>query len=200
MPMKKLAHFRLRDAILGLSLVISAAAPAQQPAATPAASHDMGAMGEMHGMQEKPKVASTTLTVTLGDKTLTLRLKDLADYPHQNVTVVNGHTKASETYSGVPISAILTKLGMPFEKPNEHTLLKTYFVAEGTDGYKVLVSVYETLAAIRQTDAIVADAIITDGEFGPLQKDGFFKLVIPGDTRPQRWVQNLKSLSFKTVE
>jgi hypothetical protein len=157
---------------------------------------EMAGMGEMHAA----KVRSTTLTITLGDKTLTLKPRDLADYPHQNVTVINGHTKVSETYSGVPISAILAKLGLPFEKANEHTLLKTYLLAEGTDGYKVLVSVYETLAGIRQTDAIVADAIVTDGESGPLQKDGLFKLVTPGDTRPQRWVQNLKSLTFKTVE
>jgi hypothetical protein len=198
--MKNLMHFRLRDGILPLALLVSAAAAAQHPVAAPAAGHDMGQMGEMHGMQEKPKVPSTVLTVIFGDKTLTLKPRDLADYPHQNVTVTNGHTKSSETYSGVPISAILTKLGVPFEKSSEHTLLKTYLVAEGTDGYKVLVSVYETLAAIRQTDAIVADAVVTDGEFGPLQKDGAFKLVLPGDTRPQRWVQNLKSLTFKTVE
>ncbi len=198
--MKNLMHFRLRDAILCLSAFICAAASAQQPAARPPAGHDTGQMGQMHGMQEKQKLPSTTLTVTFNDKSLILKPRDLADYPHQNVTVTNGHTKASETYSGVPISAILTKLGMPFEKASEHTLLKTYFIAEGTDGYKVLVSVYETLAAIRQTDAIVADAVIADGEFGPLQKDGAFKLVIPGDTRPQRWVQNLKALTFKTVE
>ena len=152
-----------------------------------------------HGT-DKVHVPSTTLTITFGDKTITLKPRDLADYPHINVTAVNGHTKASETYSGVPISAILIKLGKPFEKPSEHMYLKTYMVAEGTDGYRVLVSVYETLAAIRQSDAIVADAVITDGEFGPLKTDGVFKLVIPGDTRPQRWVQNLKSLTFKTIE
>jgi len=199
--MKNLVHFRLRDAILPLALLLSAADCAPCCAAQDGPGGKPETMAPMHEMaQGKPKVPSTTLTITFGDKTLTLRPKDLADYPHQNVTVTNGHTKASEIYSGVPISAILTKLGMPFEKANEHTLLKTCFVAEGSDGYKVLVSVYETLAAIRQTDAIVADAVITDGEFGPLQKDGLFKLVIPGDTRPQRWVQNLKSLTFKTTE
>ena len=154
----------------------------------------------MAGMPEKAHIPSTVLTVTFGNRTLTLKPRDLADYPHGNVTVTNGHTKASETYSGVSISAILTKLGTPFEKANEHTLLKTYVVAEGTDGYKTLLSVYETLATIRLSDVIVADAVLTDGEFGPLQKDGAFKLVIPGDTRPQRWVQNLKSLTFKTAE
>ena len=195
--MKNLALFRLRDAILPLALLLSATVYA------PRSSAQDGPGGKpeiMAPMPEKAHVPSTTLTVTFGAKTLTLRSRDLADYPHQNVTVVNGHTKASETYSGVPISAILTKLGMPFDKTSEHTYLKTCVIAEGTDGYKALLSVYETLTAIRQSDVIVADAIITDGEFGPLQKDGAFKLVIPGDTRPQRWVQNLKSLTFKTIE
>lgn len=194
--MKNLVTFRLRDAILPLALLVSASAHSQQPAKPPA-DHEMGGMA---GMKEKPKVPSTTLTVTFGAKTLNLRPHDLADYPHQNATVTNAHTKASETYSGVPISAILTKLGMPFDKTTQHTFLKTYVIAEGTDGYKVILSVYETLAAIRQSDAIVADAVITDGEFGPLAQDGAFKLVIPGDSSPQRWVQNLKSLTFKTIE
>lgn len=199
--MKNLVPFRLRDAILPLTLLasVSAFAPCSFAQDGPGGKPEIMAPMQEHGA-EKPHVPSIILTVTFGDKTLTLKPRDLADYPHINVTAVNGHTKTSETYSGVPISAILTKLGMPFEKASEHTLLKTYVIAEGTDGYKVLISVYETLATIRQSDAIVADAIITDGEFGPLQKDGVFKLVIPGDTRPQRWVQNLKSLTFKTIE
>ena len=199
--MKNLVPFRLRDAILPVALLLSPSLCSPYSKAQDGPGGKPETMAPMHEMQsEKVHVASTTLTVTFGSKTLSLHPRDLADYPHENVTVINGHTKQSETYSGVPISAILTKLEMPFEKASEHMLLKTYVVAEGTDGYKVLISVYETLATIRQSDAIVADAIITDGEFGPLQRDGVFKLVIPGDTRPQRWVQNLKSLTFKTIE
>lgn len=193
--MKNLVRFRLRDATLPLALLLSGLAYAQDgPGNKPeimAPMHDM-AHGQAH---DKAKVASTSLTVTLGDKSLTLTPADLAGFPHETVTVTNGHTKAAETYSGVPISAILTKLGIPFEKANEHTLLKTYVIAEGTDGYKVLISVYETLGTIRGQSAIVADTLAGK----PLDKDGEFKLVIPGDTRPQRWVQNLKSLTFRTV-
>ena len=136
------------------------------------------------------------LSITFGDKTVTLSAADLAALPHETLTVTNGHTKATETYTGVPIAALLDKLGLPFTKPNEHTLLRTYLIAEGTDGYRVLVSTYETLSPIRGQSAIVADTV--NGK--PLAGDGAFKLVIPGDARPQRWVQNLKSLSFKTVE
>ena len=199
--MKNLAPFRLRDAIVPFVFLISALVYAPQSFGQAESGGKPETMAPTHDMAgDKAKTPSTVLTITFGPKTLTLKPRDLADFPHQNATVVNGHSKTSETYSGVPISAILTKLGMPFDKASEHTLLKTYVIAEGTDGYKTLLSVYETLATIRQSDVIVADAIITDGEFGPLTKDGAYKLVIPGDSRPQRWVQNLKSLTFKTIE
>ncbi|WP_263375855.1 molybdopterin-binding protein [Granulicella aggregans] len=195
--MKISGLFRSRNAVLTLALFCSAlsVAPAQAQDATGNKPEMMApADSQMHSA--KPKAPSTALTLTLGDKTLTLSPADVAAMPHETVTVVNGHTKASETYSGVPIAAILTKLGLPFEKANEHTLLKTYVVAEGTDGYRSLVSTYETLSTIRGTSVIVADTLAGK----PLDKDGIFKLVIPGDTRPQRWVQNLKSLTFKTID
>jgi len=195
--MKISGLFRSRNAVLTLALFCSAlsVAPAQAQDATGNKPEMMApADSQMHSA--KPKAPSTALTLTLGDKTLTLSPAELAAMPHETVTVVNGHTTASETYSGVPIAAILTKLGLPFEKANEHTLLKTYVVAEGTDGYRSLVSTYETLSTIRGTSVIVADTLAGK----PLDKDGIFKLVIPGDTRPQRWVQNLKSLTFKTID
>ena len=195
--MKNLAAFRLRDATLAFALVATSVLAAAQDGSGNKPEM-MAPMHEMaHGqMQDKAKVPSTSLAVSFGEKNLTLSPSDLSAVPHESVTVTNGHTKAKEIYTGVPIAALLAKLGVPFEKSNEHTLLKTSVLAEGTDGYKVLVSVYETLSAIRGQDAIVADTV--DGK--PLGKDGAFKLVIPGDSRPQRWVQNLKSLSFKTMD
>jgi hypothetical protein len=191
--MKNLGPFRLWDATLAVALLCTSSAFVPV-FAQDAPGNKPENMAPMH--EAKAKVLSASLTVTLGGKTLTLTPADLAALPHETVTVTNGHTKASETYSGVPVAVILAKLGLPFEKANEHTLLKTYLVAEGTDGYRVLVSSYETLAAIRGQSALVADTV--NGK--PLDKDGAFKLVIPGDTRPQRWVQNLKSITFKTVD
>jgi hypothetical protein len=189
--------FRFRNASLALALscsVLSVASASAQDA-TGNKPETMAPMdSQMHSA--RPKVLSTTLTVTLGDKTVTLSAADLAAMPHETVTAINGHTKTSETYSGVPIAALLAKLGLPFEKANEHTLLRTYVIAEGTDGYRSIVSTYETLSTIRGTSVIVADTLAGK----PLDKDGVFKLVIPGDTRPQRWVQNLKSLTFKTID
>jgi hypothetical protein len=186
--MKNLGIFRMRDAALVLALIATSSfVLAQDPGNKPE-------MMEMH--PAKPKIASTSFTITLGDKTLTLYPAGFAALPHETVAVTNGHTKTSETYTGVTIATLLDKLGLPFTQTNEHTLLKTILIAEGTDGYKVILSTYETLAVIRGKNAIVADTL--DGTH--LDKDGAFKLVLPGDTRPQRWVQNLKSLTFKTIE
>ena len=192
--MKILIRLRAWDATLFLAALLAfTGVPvfAQQAPAMPPRE-----MEHMNAVPGPPKERSASVTVTLGDNSVTLDAAAFGAMPHETITVVNGHTKASETYTGVPIAALLTRLGLRFVKTNEHTLLKTYILAEGTDGYMALVSAYETLASIREKSVLVADSL--NGQ--PLANDGAFKLVIPGDTRPQRWVQNLKSLTFKTVE
>jgi hypothetical protein len=186
--MNNFGSFRLRDAMLLFALICPASLAQEDAGNKP------DSMMEMH--PGKPKAASTSLTLTYNDKILTLSPADLAALPHETVTLTNGHTKASETYTGVPVAAVLDKLGLPFTKPNEHILLKTILIAEGTDGYKIILSTYETLALIRGQSAIIADTLAGK----PLGSDGAFKLVIPGDTRPQRWVQNLKAVTFETIE
>ncbi len=155
-----------------------------------------GTMSEPAGSVAKPHSApSTSLLVQAGDKTLTLSAADLQAMPHETVIVVNGHSQKNESYSGVTMETLLAKLGMPFIIPNEHTLVRSYLVAQGTDGYAVVVSVYEVLPAVHGGSAIVADTL--DGK--PLGEDGAFKLVLSSDRRPQRWVRNLTSLRLETV-
>jgi hypothetical protein len=192
--MKKQTVIGLPAQILGVALLLPFAlnpgsAIAQPPAA---ASGQMSGMGAAHA----EKARSTSLAVTVGGKTQTFSPADLAAMPHETVSVMNAHLKKTESYSGVPLAAILDKMGLPFVKANEHTLLKSYWIAEGTDGYQVLVSAYEALSAVHMDSVLVADS--SDGK--PLEADGALKLVISGDKRPQRWVQNLKSLTLKTIE
>ena len=152
----------------------------------------------MPGMAEEHKqtVPSTSLTVTVRGKNRIFTLAELSAMPHETVSVMNAHLKKTETYSGVPLAALLETMGMPFEKANEHPLMKSYWIAEGTDGYKAVISAYEALTVIHMDSVIVADTV--DGK--PLEKDGAIKLVISGDNRPQRWVQNLKSLTLKSID
>jgi hypothetical protein len=191
--MKKPTVIELRLQVLVFTLFLS------MLGAAPGRAQD----GEMHGqsgqtaaMPHKQAVRSTELQVTVAGKTQTFSAADLAAMPHETVSVMNAHLKKTESYSGVPLAAILDKMGLPFVKANEHTLMHSYWIAEGTDGYQVVVSAYEALSAVHMDSVLVADS--SDGK--PLEADGALKLVISGDKRPQRWVQNLKSLTLKTIE
>jgi hypothetical protein len=199
--MKKPTVIGLSAKILGITLFLpsflsSGLALGQPISGLAAASQEASRAHQGMGQAHPEKARSTALTVAVAGKTQIFSAADLAAMPHETVTVMNAHLKHDESYSGVPLAAILDKMGLPFVKANEHTLLHSYWVAEGTDGYQVVVSAYEALSAVHLDSVLVADS--SDGK--PLAADGALKLVISGDKRPQRWVQNLKSLTLKTIE
>lgn len=148
---------------------------------------------EMH--HHAPAVRSTTLTLTYNGNIVTLTAVALASLPHVTVTVFNGHTKVNETYSGVPLTTLLARMGVPQGEKVRGPLFMTGVVAEGTDGYKVLYSLAETDPSIHTGQIIVADTL--DGK--PIAADGAFKIVSTEDKRPARWVRNLDKISVITV-
>ena len=164
------------------------AASAQNTAAPP--HMPMGQMGEMR----RPAPPSGPLQVTFGDKTATWTAATLAPLPHVTVTVYNEHTRAKETYSGVPVIALLTPLGVS-DKPRGKQL-RLYVVAEGSDGYKVVYSIGEVTPDLHDATVIVAGT--EDGK--PLAADGPLKLVATGEKRPARWVRNLTAIKVMAAE
>lgn len=144
-----------------------------------------------------PSVPSTHLTIkTYDGKTLTLSPNELAALPHKSVTVFNAHTKAKETYSGVPLADLLSKVDVPLGENVRGKLFLVGVVATGTDSYSVLYSLAEVDPAIHTGDVIVADTL--NGQ--KLDKDGMFKMVSSEERRPARWVRNLTSVSVIKVE
>jgi hypothetical protein len=143
-------------------------------------------------MQHKPLPASTSLTLVLGGKTTTLSLTQIAAMPHKTVTVHNAHAKADETYSGVPLADILTANGAAFDKTTQHTMLRSYIAAQGTDGYFVLYSTVEVFPDHHTGDVLVADTL--DGK--PITMSGALKLISTQDTFPMRWVQSLTKITL----
>src|SRR5580700_2006015 len=143
-----------------------------------------------------PTTPSTNLTIkTYEGKTLTLTPEELAALPHKTVAVFNAHSKATETYSGVPLADLLGKAGVPLGESVRGKLFMIGVVAEGTDHYGVLYSLAEVDPAIHTGDVIVADTL--DGQ--KLTKDGAFKMVSSEEKRPARWVRNLTSISVIQV-
>jgi hypothetical protein len=148
-------------------------------------------------MEHSAPSPSTRLTIkTYEGKTLTLSPEELAALPHKSVSVFNAHSKANETYSGVPLADLLSKVGVPLGESVRGKLFLTGVVASGMDGYGVLYSLAEVDPSIHTGDVIVADTV--DGK--KLDKDGAFKMVSSEERRPARWVRNLASISVVKVE
>lgn len=118
---------------------------------------------------------------------------DFRALPH---IVHNGHTNAEESYSGVPLETLLAKANAPVGKEFRKEALRTYLLASGTDGYSVLLSLAEVDSTFHAGQVIVADT--REGQ--PLGKNGPFQLIVPGDSRPPRWVHNLNSIQLQQAQ
>ena len=134
------------------------------------------------------------LNITFGDKSAEWTPATLAALPHTTVTVYNEHAKANETYSGVPLIDLLTKLGVP-DKPRGKDF-RLYLVAAGSDGYEVVYSLGEITPDVHDATVIVADS--EDGK--PLAASGPLQLVATGEKRPARWVRNLVAIQVHTAD
>jgi hypothetical protein len=175
--------------ILGpLSLgVLAARAQSQQPRPPTNLRQESQVMAQVAAPPE-------ALKITFGDKSATWTVATLAGLPHVTVTVHNAHTKADETYSGVPLIALFTPLGVN-EKPNGKDL-RLYVVAEGSDLYEVVYSSGEITPDVSSSTVIVADR--ENGK--PLTEDGPLKLIATGEKRPARWVRNLVAIKVFAAE
>ena len=165
------------------------AARAQQTSPMPA-----GGMNEMGKPVTPAAPPAGPLQISFAGKSATWTAATLAALPHTTVTVHNEHTKADETYSGVPLIALLTPLGVT-DKPRGKDL-RLYVVAAGSDGYEVVYSIGEVTPDVHDATVLVADT-----ENGaPINTDGPLKLVATGEKRPARWVRNLISITVRTAE
>jgi len=150
----------------------------------------MGQMGEM----SKPAAPAGPLKISFGDKSATWTAATLAVLPHVTVTVHNAHTQAEETYSGVPLMALLTPLGVS-DKPHGKAL-RLYVVARGSDGYEAVYSIGEVTPDLNTATVVVADT--EDGK--ALAGDGPLKLIATNEKRPARWVRNLVAIEVFAAE
>jgi hypothetical protein len=122
--------------------------------------------------------------------------EEFSALPHKTVSVFNSQSKANEKYSGVPLTDLLAKVGVPLGEKVKGKLFLTGVVAEGTDNYDVLYALAEVDPTIHAGDVIVADSV--DGH--KLEKDGQFKMVSTEEKRPARWVRNLTSIAVVQVK
>jgi hypothetical protein len=123
---------------------------------------------------------------------LSLTLADLATFDHVSASV-RSHDGADHVYSGVPVSAILKRAGMPSGEDLRGTLLTRYIVMTAHDGYRVLFSLPELDPAFTDRQAILADRV--DGK--PLAaREGPLRIVIPGEKREARWIRMVEKIEI----
>jgi hypothetical protein len=149
--------------------------------------------GAMHPGDATP-IPPGAMRVSFGSQAKDWTPATLASLPHVTVTVHNEHTKADESYSGVPIITLLTPLGVS-DKPHGKDL-RLYVVAVGSDGYEAVYSIGEVTPDVSNSTVIVADA--ENGK--ALAADGPLKLIATGEKRPARWVRNLVAIKVFVAE
>lgn len=140
---------------------------------------------------------STSLTVDGSQGQLSFLPEALKALHHVQLTVIDGHSHAKQTYFGVPLIELMEKVGAPVPAAVKGKALAEYVVATGSDGYKAVLSLAEIEPGFHPGTVIVADTLdgkVLDAQGGP------FKLVVEEDGKPARWVHNLVKLELKQAE
>jgi hypothetical protein len=159
--------------LLPLAALLLAAAPASRPAAAP----------------------PTALRIDgEGLTPITLSPANIAAKPHIELKVKE-HSGETATYSGVPLRDLLAAAGAPLANDQlRGKALALYALAEGTDGYQVVIALPELAPGFTDVAILVADK--RNGQ--PLAPtDGPFKLIVPQDKRQGRWVRLLAAIHLQ---
>jgi hypothetical protein len=136
----------------------------------------------------------TPLKISYGRKSQEWTAAKLAPLPHETIQVATEGTQATETYSGVPLMALLVEAGVP-QKPKGKDF-RLYVVAEGRDGYKVVYSLGEVSPDVHNCSVLLVDSV--DGK--PLGDNGPIELISSGERLPARWVRGVVSIKVQAAD
>lgn len=135
-----------------------------------------------------------TLTIS-GEvtKPLTLQPADLKGMPHTDVTAKDRDGK-EHTYSGVPLVDLLKQAGATVGSELRGENLSKFLVVKAIDGYEVLFALPEVDPEFATRTIILADSV--DGAPLP-QGVGPYRVVVPGEKKPARWIREVKALEVR---
>ena len=92
---------------------------------------------------------------------------------------------------------ILERAGVPRGEKLRGKALRAIVVITASDGYQVVFTLADTDPAF--TDRVIILADRKDGKPLP-EKEGPFRIVVPSEKRPARWIRNVKTIAIKVVE
>jgi hypothetical protein len=138
---------------------------------------------------------SSAITVEVeGKPALTLSPENLAKLPRHKA-VLNEHG-TEIPYEGALLHDVLERAGAPFGNELRGKALSSYVLATAQDGYQVVYTLTEVDPAFVDSQILVADR--RDGK--PLgEKEGPFRIVVPGEKKPARSLRMLRQLLVTQV-
>ncbi len=139
-------------------------------------------------------IIAQTLTVT-GEVTrpLTLQAADVKGLPHTEITAADRDGK-EHTYSGIPLIELLRQAGASTGAELKGKNLTKYIVVKATDGYEVVFAIAELDPDFSTRTILLADSV--DGT--PLAAGtGPYRVVVPGEKKPARWIRDVKGIEVK---
>ena len=129
----------------------------------------------------------------LAGQHVTLSAADIAAMPHQPVTLKLEGGR-SEACDGVPLSAILAKVGAPQGKVLRGPEMADVVLVGAADGYHVALALAETDPIMRGDQIFLADRC---GGCAPLPAaEGPFRMIVLGDGRPARSARQVTSITL----
>jgi DMSO/TMAO reductase YedYZ molybdopterin-dependent catalytic subunit len=138
--------------------------------------------------------AQTVLTVS-GEvtKPLTLQAADLKAMAHIEVTGKDRDGKEHQ-YAGILVVDLLKQAGATVGGELRGENLTKYVIVKAIDGYEVLFALPELDAEFASRSIILADSV--DG--APLGAGvGPYRIVVPGEKKPARWIREVKSIEVR---
>jgi hypothetical protein len=131
-----------------------------------------------------------------GIEPLEVTAADLAKMPRLALDVKDPHTGEAQHYEGVRLSDLLSNAGVPLGEKLRGKAFATYVAARASDGYVVVYSLAELDPAMNDNQIILADSM-NGKALEP--KQGPFKVVVPGDKRPARWIKMVIALEINSA-
>jgi len=127
-----------------------------------------------------------------------LTLADLQRYPASmmRVTFLAGTTSAQMAYTGVLLWTLLNAAGVQTDPRRKNDLLRKYAVVTGSDGYQAVIALAEMLPDYGNRPILIAYQ--RDGASLGAQ-EGMARLVVPGDKRGGRYVNNIVRIEVRNA-
>jgi hypothetical protein len=135
------------------------------------------------------------LTIQNGGKETVLNRTDLEAMPR--IVVTTGDAATPVKFEGVDLRAALEKAGVTFGESLKGKRLGSCLLVEAADGYQVVFALPELDPAFAEKQVVLA--LLRNGK--PLdEKEGPYRLVIPGEKRMARWVKQVATLKIVDVQ